>query len=415
MILNAKILTPSLSFHAVDYNEAKTQQFPAVDYNNDKTENPAPVPKARFLSCRNFPGGLAQTLDAQGLKDYLVCWGLTNTRVKQQQFHVAVTCKGKECTAQQLEQAAHLYMDKMGYSANPYLVYFHQDTGNNHVHIVSTRIGPDGKKINSDLEHQRSVKIINTIGEQITGKRNITFDKAVAEARAFRFTTPAQFNMLMERSGFDMQKTGTDYTYHRNGCLQGVIGHQDVQASLTEKNTIKADNQKRMAQIKAVMFKYACKHDPVPRLVHTAAAGGRPEGRLHYTSKLSEHLKQTFGIEFIFHASGEKPVYGYTLIDNVSKTVFKGSDIASLKELFQANNALQPAGHLDNPATPPSDANPPANPSSPGTEPASHAAHQTAAPSLLSQLHHNYTTYSNLGAIEPRSPDDRKKRLKRRR
>jgi hypothetical protein len=40
---------------------------------------------------------------------------------------------------------AENYMEKIGFSAQPYLVYQHLDVGHPHVHLVTTNIGADGK------------------------------------------------------------------------------------------------------------------------------------------------------------------------------------------------------------------------------------------------------------------------------
>ena len=41
------------------------------------------------------------------------------------------------------------------------------------------------------------------------------------------------------------------------------------------------------------------------------------------------------GLILVYHASGDKPAYGYTIIDNAGKMVFKGSEIMPLKELLE--------------------------------------------------------------------------------
>lgn len=46
-----------------------------------------------------------------------------------------------------LKKIAESYMDKIGFGNQPYLVYQHKDAGHEHLHIVTTNIKPDGKRI----------------------------------------------------------------------------------------------------------------------------------------------------------------------------------------------------------------------------------------------------------------------------
>ena len=43
------------------------------------------------------------------------------------------------------------------------LIYAHYDTSNHHIHIVTSRINPQGKKIDHDNERLRSQAVINKI------------------------------------------------------------------------------------------------------------------------------------------------------------------------------------------------------------------------------------------------------------
>ena len=55
-------------------------------------------------------------------------------------------------------------MERLGYGSCPYKVYRHDDTGRTHYHIVSTRIGQDGKKIKDSFENARCEMICKELG-----------------------------------------------------------------------------------------------------------------------------------------------------------------------------------------------------------------------------------------------------------
>ena len=50
-----------------------------------------------------------------------------------------------------------------GEDGQPLLIYAHHDTSNHHIHIVTSRINPQGKKIDHDNERLRSQAVINNI------------------------------------------------------------------------------------------------------------------------------------------------------------------------------------------------------------------------------------------------------------
>lgn len=54
---------------------------------------------------------------------------------------------GEKLTEETLKEIAHEYMERMGFGAQPYLVYQHFDAGHPHLHIVTTNIRRDGSRI----------------------------------------------------------------------------------------------------------------------------------------------------------------------------------------------------------------------------------------------------------------------------
>ena len=76
----ATILPGSADFHAVGYNEHKVSKG-----------------LARLIEMRNFGTvGLADRPTTEELTGYLKKYSSTNNRIRKPQFHVAVSCKGRE-------------------------------------------------------------------------------------------------------------------------------------------------------------------------------------------------------------------------------------------------------------------------------------------------------------------------------
>ena len=90
--------------------------FSGIVYNDDKVE----TNKGSLIEAKNFP---FQDMDAKDYDSYLESQSSLNKRVKNKQFHVAISTKAREHTFEELKDVAHKYLDQMGYSENPYLIY----------------------------------------------------------------------------------------------------------------------------------------------------------------------------------------------------------------------------------------------------------------------------------------------------
>src|SRR5579859_6460369 len=114
------------------YTKGPNGHFPAVRYNTSKVDRN----KGELMKVVNFGPlqGLGK-LKPQDYKNYLQLVSSTNKAVKKPQFHVAISCAGKEYDKQQLTEMAVQWLELMGYGKQPYLIIFHKDTNNHHVHI----------------------------------------------------------------------------------------------------------------------------------------------------------------------------------------------------------------------------------------------------------------------------------------
>ena len=282
--------------------------FSAVCYNERKVEHGV----AELVAIRNF-GYLQDAPEMRGitsLRNYLMDYSARNDRTRMTQFHAAISCKGDEYSKEELIGIAWKYLDKMGYNndGQPMLMYFHHDTGNNHLHIVTSRISPDGKKIADSMENIRSLKAIESIMSIDQKHQNSEMMKL---AKSYHFESVSQFMAVFETSGYEAYIQDKDIYIKRGGQVQDKIAVKEIE-KLCRKNG--EDEKKRIRQLRAILKKY----------------------RDQSTSReeLESMLKKKFGISLKFLGKEFTP-YGYMLVDNANKSVFKGSDILSVKELLQ--------------------------------------------------------------------------------
>jgi hypothetical protein len=261
--------------------------FPAVRYNTNKVDRHT----GELMRVSGFgPLQALQNLRPQDFINYLQMVSAGNTRIEKAQFHAVISSKGRAYDKDQLTAVATLWMEEMGYGQQPYLAIFHKDTAHNHLHLVTTRVGKDGRKINSAYEYVRATASLNRV---------LGYDFALQYA----FSTKAQFYMILESKGY--------------------MGRDFDERKLEKHLAAYQPDRVRIGELKALLW------------AHKEVAG--------YRELLHKHHR----VELVFHAAEGKDPYGYTIIDHAAKQVFKGSEVLSLKHLTQQAQVQTSAG--DNP------------------------------------------------------------------
>ena len=293
------ILPSFANFHAVAYNEMKVEKGMAT-----------------LLEAQNIYGLRQDNYTPEKLRQFFMDYSSRNTHIQNAQFHVAVSCKGNEYSHQQLLDIAHRYLKEMGYAdeGQPLLVYAHHDTPNNHIHIVTSRVAPDGHKIDHAHEKRRSREITLKIMEEFEGRRQEPEVNDIAkDALSYRYTSKAQFCAIMESLGYECKDDDEKPMVHlyRGGQEQGTIQVQLIMQHALKEN--KPDD-KRRRQLRAILQKY-----------RNLSAN---------KEEFATHMKRKFGISLVFVGKADTP-YGYIVVDHKNKTVFKGGEFLSIKELLQ--------------------------------------------------------------------------------
>lgn len=288
----ATILPGSSNFHAVGYNERKVAKG-----------------VARMLEMQNFGTlGIFGKPTPEELVTYLQEYTSRNTRIQKAQFHVAFSYKGHEMTEVELLDFAHRYLSEMGYGeeGQPLLVYSHYDTDNTHLHIVTSRIAPDGKKILHDHERRRSQEVIDRI---LGNDRKQKVEQDLDAAKQYTFSSFAQFKAVMTSMGYEVyQKDGTVFIEH-GGKIQQKMLLSEIE-SLYKKGYY---NKARNRQLRSILKKYrdVCSNK----------------------EELQKELKIKFGIDIVFFGKKDAP-FGYILVDHANKTVIHGARVLAVEELL---------------------------------------------------------------------------------
>lgn len=250
-------------------------------------------------------------------------------------------------TDKELTEMAHEYMQRMGYGDQPYIIVKHEDIDRHHLHIVSVRVDEQGKRINSDFTHKRSLAIVQDFERRYglhqgnkrenkqqnplhpvnpdTGDIKKQVGNTVkAVFRDYQFQTIGELRALLSLYNLTVDEVrgnakGEDY----NGLIYSVIDANGNKVGNPFKSSLFGKSVGYEAlQHKAAFSKKIIKEknltEPTKKALEYALR------RTYDKDELVQILKEK-RIDCVFRYTDEGRLYGATFVDHRTRCVLNGS------------------------------------------------------------------------------------------
>lgn len=318
-----------------------------VAYNIDKVQKG----KAELIDSANFPPHclLSQSVVSK-CADYLDFLCKQRPDINSRQFHVTISVAGDELNKEQLKEVAHEYMEAMGYASQPYLVFFHRDTDNNHIHIVSTRVRLDKSLVPDGNERRKSLQTIKRICQEkgytplVTKKEEAAH--AIEEVLNWKFKHEGAICTILALYGLegrDDEKDPSKLNVYSGNRKVGVIEKELIQECIKAYRAgIGANNRKLPSADRPEMFRR--KNVLFNKLNEYASKGFSLEEIMEF----KEFRKMGFRLDYKATVDSKQQVHHqWTVTDFVSKTRFDGADVGiPIETLLRGPEYLQSAAHF---------------------------------------------------------------------
>lgn len=340
----------------------------ALNYNEQKVKEQV----ATCLAAVHYPKDLEHLNFYQKL-NRLQNQAALNVRTKVNSVHISLNFDPSEkLSEERLKEIADAYLQKIGFTKQPYLLYQHNDSGHPHVHIVTTNIKADGKRIElhnlgknqsekarkeievffgllkaEDSKQQQSweVKRVNVqkvqYGRSET-KRAIT-NVLDAVLKNYRYTSLPELNAVLQQYNVIADRGNENSrVYQNNGLTYRILDDKGEKVGVP----IKASDFFNKPTLKFLEERFplneAVRQSHKARVKNTIdlAFLKQPKQSLQALVKTIEKE----GINTIIRQNADGILYGLTYVDHKTKCVFNGSVIGkqySAKGILERCNELQ--------------------------------------------------------------------------
>lgn len=333
----------------------------ALHYNENKVQKSV----AECIHSMNYPKDTEQ-LSVREKLNRLVNQTKLNQRTKINSVHISLNFDSVDkLDTEKLAAIAETYMQGIGFGEQPYLVYQHHDAGHPHIHIVTTNIKSDGKRIGlHNLGSNLSMKVSKQIEKEFglvealsksrenynlkpvdvykvqygkrETKRAIT-NVLDAVLPYYKYASLPELNAVLREYNILADRGSEDSRVYRSGGL--------VYRILNEKGEkigipIKASLIYNKPMLRTVQAKFvANKEERQPykqRVRKTIDFAFATTKDLNLVS-LQQNLKRE-GIQLHLRKNEEGIIYGLTFVDHRTKCVFNGSELG---KQYSANGIQQ--------------------------------------------------------------------------
>ncbi|HQS22899.1 MAG: relaxase [Sphingobacteriia bacterium 24-36-13] len=343
------------------------------NYNENKVKEGV----AECIGAENYPLNAGEMSLSIKL-NYLLKRMALNENVKRNSVHISLNFDPSEIglPKEKLTEIAKTYMQKLGFGDQPYLVYQHRDAGHPHIHLVTTNIQADGRRI--DLHHlgirkseparkeiEKQFGLVVAQGRQTKqpyelepivmskihyGK--LQSKKAIRNVlegvlNTYKFTSLPELNAVLRQYNVMADRGSENSRIFKGGGLVyrilddigNPIGVPIKASDFYNKPTLKfLEDKCGPNHAKRIPFKVRVKNEIDKALI------GKPPTLDELMKKLERQ-----GIHTALRKSDSGLLYGITYVDHQTKCVFNGSVLGkqysakAIQERCQATETIHPA------------------------------------------------------------------------
>ena len=330
----AKITIGSSLFGAIRYNAEKVNQGKGQLLDTNKV----------------FNNGDGKVNVAQVLKDFEERMP-KQMRTEKPVIHISLNPHPDDkLTDGELTQMAHEYMQRMGYSDQPYIIVKHEDIDRQHLHIVSVRVDEQGKRINCDFTKRRSLAILRDF-EQRYNLHKGNRQEENRQMNAIPPVNPSEGD-IKKQVGNTVKAVFHDYQFQTIGELLALLSLYNLTVEEVRGNArgedyngliysvIDANGNKVGNPFKSSLFVKSVGYEALQKKAAFSKKNIKDKNLTEPTKKALEYaFKRTYdkdefvrmlkekGVDCVFRYTDEGRIYGATLIDHRTHCVLNGSRI----------------------------------------------------------------------------------------
>ena len=329
--------------------------FGALAYNHSKVD----LDLGEVLLSNRIIPNLEGDIDLQSTLQSFNLHLLKNRQTEKPIVHISLNPHPDDVLSnEQFREIAQEYMEKMGFGKQPYVVYKHNDIDRAHIHIVTTNVDADGRKLDHNKDFYRSKQITRELESKYglrpaekksrTERQTFTFGKVDVSkgnvkmqianiikplAATYKFQSLGEYRTLLSLYNISVEEAkgkrgGKEY----EGLIYYATNDKGEKISNPFKSSLFGKTVGyKFIQSKCEKHKQTIKEKQFNK--QTAKRINNATINMYDQQKFIDVLKAN-NIDVVLRVNDTGRIYGVTFIDHNNQCIFNGS---RLGREFSAN------------------------------------------------------------------------------
>ena len=321
----------------------------ALNYNEQKIKKG----QAELLNAVNFLKDAEQLNFYDKLKRFTDLINL-NERAKTNTLHISLNFHNSDMLSKEkIIEITDEYMDKIGFGEQPYLVYQHYDSGHTHLHVVTTNIQANGKRIDTfnigrnqsqkaRLEIEQKFQLVQAKGRRISAEeirpvsQKIHYGKSETKRaitnvldyvlKNYTYSSLPELNAVLKLYNVVADRgSENSRIYQNNGLVYRVLDEKGNKIGVPIKASL-IYNKPGLKYLETKFQENETAKQQYKQNIKTAINLQLfRQTNIPFQSLIKALKKER--IETVLRQNKDGFIYGVTFIDFKTKCVFNGSDL----------------------------------------------------------------------------------------